>query len=99
MRKHYSERSPILLRAILILMLLAVPFQWGFAQITLSTRHETLETVVKQIKSQSKYQFFYNDNMASMKLNAVKVKNASIETTLNKLLEGKSVTYKIVGDV
>lgn len=99
MRKHYSERSPILIRAILILLLLMVPLQWSFAQINLLTKQESLESVVKKIKSQTKYQFFYNDNLASLKLNPVKVKDADIEKVLNKLFEGKEVTYKIVGNV
>ena len=38
-------------------LLIAVPVQWAAAQLTLSTPRTTLGTVIKQIQSQSKYQF------------------------------------------
>jgi TonB-linked SusC/RagA family outer membrane protein len=69
------------------------------AQITLATKQAKLETIVKQIKSQSKYLFFYNDNLSSVTLNAVNVKKASIETVLNKLFAGTDIVYKISDNV
>lgn len=99
MEKHFLERNPILYRAILFLFLLAVPLQWTSAQITLSTRRTTLGIVIKQIKSQSKYQFFYDDQLSSLVVRPIKVKNASIETIMKKVFEGQDISYKIVDNI
>ena len=58
MESKHSLRKSKLFRALLILLLIAVPVQWAAAQLTLSTPRTTLGTVIKQIQSQSKYQFF-----------------------------------------
>jgi TonB-linked SusC/RagA family outer membrane protein len=99
MRKHRSERSPILLRAVLFFLLFVVPLQWSNAQITLSTKRTTLETVIKLIKEQSTYHFFYNDNLSKTAVGPINVKNASIQNTLNTLLDGKDINYKVVDKV
>ena len=65
MESKHSLRNSKLFRALLILLFLAVPVQWAMAQLTLSTPRTTLGTVIKQIQSQSKYQFFYNDKLSS----------------------------------
>ena len=56
MESKHSLRKSKLFRALLILLLIAVPVQWAAAQLTLSTPRTTLGTVIKQIQSQSKYQ-------------------------------------------
>lgn len=38
---------------------------------------------------------FYDDNLASIPVHAVNLKNASLETVLDKALEGKGVSYRI----
>ena len=92
--KHSLQKSK-LFRALLILLLIAVPVQWAAAQLTLSTPRTTLGTVIKQIQSQSKYQFFYNDKLSTVTVGPLKVKDASLEQVLNTLLKNKDISYKI----
>lgn len=95
MGSKHSLRKSKLFRALLILLLIAVPVQWAAAQLTLSTPRTTLGTVIKQIQSQSKYQFFYNDKLSTVTVEPLKVKDASLEQVLNTLLKNKDISYKI----
>ena len=95
MESKHSLRKSKLFRALLILLLIAVPVQWAAAKLTLSTPRTTLGTVIKQIQSQSKYQFFYNDKLSTVTVEPLKVKDASLEQVLNTLLKNKDISYKI----
>ena len=95
MESKHSLRKSKLFRALLILLLIAVPVQWAAAQLTLSTPRTTLGTVIKQIQSQSKYQFFYNDKLSTVTVEPLKLKDASLEQVLNTLLKNKDISYKI----
>ena len=95
MKGNQLMRKPKLLRALLILLFVAVPIQWTRAQIVLSTPKTTLGAVIKNIKSQSNYQFFYDDKLAEMPVNAIDVKNGSLQSVLDAALQGKGITYKI----
>ena len=92
-------RKPKLLRALLILLFVAAPIQWTRAQIVLSTPKTTLGAVIKNIKSQSNYQFFYDDKLAEMPVNAIDVKNGSLQSVLDAALQGKGITYKIEDNI
>ena len=59
------------------------------AQIVLSTPKTTLGAVIKNIKSQSNYQFFYDDKLAETPVNAIDVKNGSLQSVLDAALQGK----------
>ncbi|NCC09696.1 MAG: SusC/RagA family TonB-linked outer membrane protein [Bacteroidia bacterium] len=96
--KHVSQRSNFF-RTLLILLLMAIPTQWAIAQLTLSTPRTNLGTVIKQIQSQSKYQFFYNDKLSATAVEAFQVKNGSIEQVLNTLLKGKNISFKIEDNI
>ena len=74
------------MRALLVLLFMAVSIQWGFAQLNLNVSRGTLGTVIEQIKSQSKYQFFYDDNLASMRIESLNVKDVSLVEVLDKVL-------------
>ena len=95
MESKHSLRNSKLFRALLGVLFLAVPVQWAMAQLTLSTPRTTLGTVIKQIQSQSKYQFFYNDKLSTITVEPLKVKDASLEQVLSTLLKDKAVSYKI----
>ena len=88
MESNHSIQKSNLLRALLVLIFMAIPLQWATAQLTLSTTRTNLGTVIKQIQSQSKYQFFYNDKLSATQVEAVNVKDASLEQVLNSLLSG-----------
>ena len=99
MKGNQLMRKPKLLRALLILLFVAAPMQWTRAQIVLSTPKTTLGAVIKNIKSQSDYQFFYDDKLAETPVNAIDVKNGSLQTVLDAALKDKGITYKIEDNI
>lgn len=67
----------------------------SFAQITLSVKNETLKASLKKIEKVSEYKFFYSENLSDLnKLVTFSVKDASIEKTMQVLLEGKNISYE-----
>lgn len=99
MRINCSFRGSKVLRTWLLLMLFAIPAQSAIAQLTFAISSSQLGTVIKQIQTQTKYQFFYDDKLASIRIEALNVKNASLEEVLDKALEGKNIVYKIDDNV
>lgn len=95
MESNHLVRRPKFFQALLILLFMLIPVQWTAAQLTLSTPRTTLGTVIKQIQSQSKYQFFYSDKLSSISVDALQVKDASLENVLSTLLKGKNISYKV----
>ena len=73
--------------------------QWVSAQLNLNTPRTTLGVVIKQIQSQSKYQFFYNDKLSSTTVEALNVQNASLENVLNEVLKGKNISFKVEDNI
>ncbi|WP_455584759.1 SusC/RagA family TonB-linked outer membrane protein [Bacteroides sp.] len=99
MKNIHLFRRPKLLRALLIILFVAVPFEWSSAQFTLKTPKATLGQVIQTVKSQSTYQFFYDDKLSDMTVEAIDVKDVSLDELLNKLLKGKGVTYKVEDNI
>lgn len=99
MESKHSLRKSNLFRALLILLFMVVPLQWATAQLTLSTHRTTLGNVIKQIQSQSKYQFFYNDKLSTITVDPLNVKDAPLEQVLNTLLKNKDISYKIEDNI
>ena len=71
----------------------------GIAQnITLSVKNKSLQTVIREIKKQSGYQFFYNQSiLEKVSPITVDVKNVPIEEALKACFKGQIVTYEIIG--
>ncbi|MFA4867835.1 MAG: SusC/RagA family TonB-linked outer membrane protein [Pedobacter sp.] len=66
------------------------------AQITLTEHKAPLLAVIKSLKKQSGYHFFYNDqNLKEAKPVTVSLKNVSLEEALKACMEGQELTYKI----
>ena len=78
-----------------MLLLVTLTRLSAIAQLNLSTPRTTLGTVIKQIQSQSKYQFFYDDKLSTVSVDAIKVKDASLETVLNQALKGKDISFRV----
>lgn len=95
MKSNHSFRSSNLFRTLLILLFMTLPAQWVAAQLTLSTNRTTLGTVIKQIQSQSKYQFFYDDKLSATQVEPLQVKDASLEEVLNTVLKNKNIAFKV----
>lgn len=94
-RNNSCTGSKKLLRALLLATLFAAPSQFVYAQLNIALKNPRLEVVIKQIKEQSKYQFFYDDALSAVPVQSVNVKNASIREVLDKALTGKGITYRI----
>ena len=99
MKNKTLFQRPKLLKASLVILLAAAPIQWSFAQFTFSTPRTTLGQVIKTVQSQSKYQFFYDDQSSNMPIENLEVKNVSLEQLLNTALKGKNLTYKIEDNI
>lgn len=87
------------MRTLFVLLFMTVSVQWGFAQLNLNVSRSTLGTVIEQIKSQSKYQFFYDAKLESLTVEGVSVKDASIETALDAILKGQNISYKVENSI
>lgn len=70
-----------------------------FAQVSVTVENMPLRNALKKIEQVSNYKFFYNENLAELDQPvSLKVSNATIEQTLQKVLAGKKLTYKIEKD-
>lgn len=98
MKNSHVSHAPWLLRASLMLFM-TFSVQCSLAQLNLNTSRTTLGKVIEQIKSQSSYNFFYDDKLSSLAVENVQLSNASIEQVLNTVLSGKNVSFKIKGGV
>ena len=83
--KNSCKCSKKLLRALLLSTLFAVPSQFASAQLNIALSNAQLGTMIKQIQSQSQYQFFYDDDLADTPISSVNVKDASVEEVLKAL--------------
>ena len=99
MNNNHAFQSSKFLRALLVLFFMTVSVQWTFAQLNLNMSRTTLGTVIEQIKTQSKYQFFYDDKLAATTVEKVDVKNASIEDALTAILKGKNISFKVEDNI
>ena len=99
MDNNHAFQSSKFLRALLVLFFMTVSVQWTFAQLNLNMSRTTLGTVIEQIKTQSKYQFFYDDKLAATAVEKVNVKNASIEDALTAILKGKNISFKVEDNI
>lgn len=87
--------SKKLVRALLVSTLFTVPAQAVSAQLNIALTNSQLGTMIKQIQSQSQYQFFYDDELAETPIGSVNVSDSSVEEVLNKALAGKGISYKV----
>lgn len=56
-------------------------------------------SVIEQIKTQSGYQFFYDDKLADVSVAGVDVENVSIGQALDAILKGTDVSYKVENNI
>lgn len=72
-----------------------MPSQFASAQLNIALSNAQLGTMIKQIQSQSQYQFFYDDDLADTPISSVNAKDASVEEVLNTALAGKGISYRV----
>ncbi len=91
--------NPINIRGMLIFVCL-IHFSVLYSQnngFTIKLKNVELEKVFDQIKTQSDYTFFYdNEGISKIKNVSIDVKNASIDEVMEQLLKSTPYAYKIV---
>ena len=98
--KKFSMRSKSscrrsLIRAMVVAAMLTAPTQFVSAQLNVTLSNSTVGAMIKQIQSQSKYRFFYDDEVESIPIKKVSLTDASIGEVLDKALSGKNISYRI----
>ena len=99
MKKQGNLKVRLLFKATLVLLLVMAPVQDILAQVNFTTKRAKLETVIKDLKVKSKYNFFYNDALGNVMVNSVNAKNESMKSVLDKLFAGTGISYKISENV
>jgi len=82
---------------ILIITIMQTSAAVTFAQnINITEKNVPLEKVLKQIRLQSGYDFFYNQDLVrNININELSIKNASIEQAIQKTLSGLPLTFSV----
>lgn len=95
-----TKRCNYLMR-ILYIFCLSLISSSLFSQITVDLKNKPIKDVLKEIEKVSTYKFFYNEDLKGLgKTISLKVSDATIDTTMGKLLEGSEITYeKQDGDI
>lgn len=89
-RKSTTKPRRIIASAFLALSLMAS------ASISITTTENSkLGDVIGQIKSQSGYQFFYDDALTGQNVKAVTLKDTDLEQALKSLFSGTKITYVV----
>ena len=72
----------------------------SFSQkVTLSAKDVPLENVIKNIKKQTGYSFFYNvDWLQKAKTVTIEVKDMAIEDALNIVFKDQPLTYRVINN-
>lgn len=94
-KKYVCYPGKCLIQWASIFLFLLFPCGASFAQISISQQAGTFSDIINAVKTQTDYQFFYEDSLGDLEVNAIEVTNASIKEVLDKILAGKGVIYKI----
>ena len=93
MKRH--RKIPQVVKTLSISLLLSTPLA-VFSQITLKVNNMPLRDALKRIESVSEYKFFYNERLSNLdEKTSFSVNNADIESTMEKVLSGLDISYKI----
>lgn len=99
-----ARRRRIIMRANLVFtfMLFAIMqvAASGFAQITINKKNVSLPDVFQEIRKQSGYDFFYNEDLIEKaELVNIRLNNASIEEALESCLSNQDLSYTIKDNI
>jgi len=101
----WSHRSIRIMKAILILFLMAIQVTANnaysqFVSLNLSMKNTTVSAVINSISAQTGYEFSYDADLLNKRINSVYVdaKNEHIETVLGKTFKGTNINYRILNN-
>ncbi len=106
--KNYLTKTPIKMRGLRVVLLVAILIVSGVLQVSASTYSETkklslrlknasIESVLNQIEDQSEFRFVFNENEFDITRRVnVDVTDERVETILEDLLEDSGMNYKII---
>jgi type II secretory pathway component GspD/PulD (secretin) len=64
--------------------------------ITLNMERTSIKTILQEIQKQTSYRFVYNDVLVEVEtVTSISVRNATLETALKSLFEGKGISYEV----
>jgi hypothetical protein len=99
---HVKENKfPLNLKSIFILLLTIIMniSATVFGQISFVARDKPIREVLAIIEKQTRYRFFYNDDLIPVKKTVnMEVKNQSIENVLNKLFKRTEYSYTLMAN-
>lgn len=97
MNKHCTTTITRSFKLLLLVLLFGVQSTWAQKQeaIHLNLPPSKLSIVLEEIKKQSGYQFFYDDNLKDTPVGEMRVKSQTIEQVLSHLLKGTGINYVI----
>lgn len=87
------------LTTFILIIALAQVSARGFGQkITLNETNTPIEKVLQTVRSQSGYEFFYNTKDLDGQKITIKLKNATVDEAVQKIIKDLPLTYKIVNN-
>lgn len=86
-----------LITLIMIISMIQIRANVYSQKVTLNEVNTTMTKVLKSIETQTGYVFFYNDSEVPRSLMSIQVKDADIQSTLNKCFKNLPLSYKILG--
>lgn len=93
--KNRKPKNLRTMRALCLSLFLCVSLSL-FSQITVTVENTPLRAALKKIEQVSDYKFFYNEKLEGLDQQvSFSVSNASIDQTMQKVLAGKKLTYKM----
>ena len=86
----------IIFRLVMFSCILLFVSQEASAQITFSVKNQTIRQTIRVIEKKADYSFFYTDKLPGLdqKISLI-VNNESIDSVLEKVFKGSSISYKI----
>lgn len=87
-----KKKVPMRILYLVCLLLLSTNL---FSQITIDLKNQPIKNILKEIEKSSSYKFFYNENLKGLEKTAsLKVTNASIDVTMDKLLDNSGLSFQ-----
>lgn len=99
MKQSRRERHAWYWRILVGFIVVWWPVAVSLGQININLKKAKLETVLKKIEAQSGFRFFYADELGSLHIGDMKVKNMPLATLMDKISEAADINYQIRNNV